>query len=126
MNNMAKIIKAERTSKNLTQNEVATLLGVTQDSISLWENGRRIPDTQYLKELCKIFDISADYLLGLEDDFGERVSLIHENATNYTTEEQELIKNFRKLNYYKQQLIKNNIKAMLPAEAESKQNKNKA
>ena len=123
MNTIAEIIKTERINKNLTQKAVAELLGVTQDSISLWENGKRIPDTQYLKDLCKIFDISADYLLGLEDDFGAKLAPMGATTTNYTAEERQLIEDFRKLNYYKQQLIKNNIKAMLPAEAESEQKK---
>lgn len=80
MNNIGEIIKTERKNRNLTQKDLAKLLGVTQDSISLWEMGKRIPDTQYVIEFCKIFDISAGYLLGLEDDFGARV----QNAGNST------------------------------------------
>lgn len=51
----------------MTQNQLAEALNVTQDSISLWETGKRIPDTQYVVALCKFFDVSADYLLGLSD-----------------------------------------------------------
>lgn len=67
MNNIGKIIREEHLNKNMKQEELAQLIGVTQDSISLWENGKRIPDTQYIILLCKALDISADYLLGLED-----------------------------------------------------------
>ena len=67
MNNIGKIIREERLNKNMKQEELAQLIGVTQDSISLWENGKRIPDTQYIMLLCKALDIAADYLLGLED-----------------------------------------------------------
>ena len=58
-------IKELRKERELTQGNLAQVLGVTQDSISLWEKGKRIPDTQYVYELCKFFSVSADYLLGL-------------------------------------------------------------
>ena len=67
MNGIGEIIREERIHKNLTQSQLAERIGVTQDSISLWEKGKRIPDTQYIIALCKVFGISADYLLGLED-----------------------------------------------------------
>lgn len=63
---IGEIIRAERINKNMTQEELAIKLGITQDSISLWEKGKRLPDTQYIIELCKIFEISADYLLELK------------------------------------------------------------
>lgn len=67
METIGKIIRAERLAKNLKQEELANLVGVTQDSISLWENDKRVPDVHYIILLCKVFNISADYLLGLED-----------------------------------------------------------
>ena len=73
MNTIAKIIKEERTLRKMTQDELAKVLGVTQDSISLWEKGKRIPDTIYIIELCKYFDISADYLLCLKDIDGSKI-----------------------------------------------------
>lgn len=67
MEHIAWVIRNERTVKGMTQAELAQALGVTQDSISLWELGKRYPDTQYLAPLCRVLQISADYLLGLED-----------------------------------------------------------
>lgn len=61
------IIKEERTLRNWTQTYLAEQINVTQDSISLWEKDKRIPDTQYIIALCKIFKISADYLLRIND-----------------------------------------------------------
>ena len=54
----------------MTQNALAGLLGVTQDSISLLEKGKRLPDTHYIVLLAKYFEVSSDFLLGLSDDFG--------------------------------------------------------
>ena len=59
------IIKAERLKQGLSQGELAQLVGVTQDSISLWELGKRLPDTRYIVLLCEALNISADYLLGI-------------------------------------------------------------
>lgn len=74
MKSMGEIIKEERTVKGITQSELAKAVGVTQDSISLWELGKRLPDTIYLRRICKILDISADYLLGLENEDGAKIA----------------------------------------------------
>ena len=62
-----KRIKELRKLNNLTQTQLAEKLQTTQDTISLWELGKSYPDIESLIILCKIFNISADYLLGLED-----------------------------------------------------------
>lgn len=67
MTDIGNRIKLERTAKKISQSELASALGITQDSISLWETGKRLPDTQYIVLLCKYFEITSDYLLGLED-----------------------------------------------------------
>ena len=61
-----KIIKEERLQHAMTQRELAEIIGVTQDSVSLWEKGKRLPATEHIIALCKFFKISADYLLGLD------------------------------------------------------------
>lgn len=60
-------IREERLANNLKQDELGKMIGVTQDSISLWENDKALPGTQYIVLLCKALNISSDYLLGLED-----------------------------------------------------------
>ena len=70
--NIGNRIKEIRIDNKLTQAQIAKKLNVTQDSISLWENNKRLPDTQYIIEICKIFNIKADYLLCLEDETGSK------------------------------------------------------
>lgn len=53
-----------RKSHNMSQAELAEKLGVTQQTISKYENGSREPDTETLKLLSSIFNVSIDYLLG--------------------------------------------------------------
>lgn len=52
-----------RKEKNMTQEELAKRLHVTDRAISHWEKGRRLPDVFLLKEICDIFDISINELI---------------------------------------------------------------
>lgn len=60
------IIKQLRIEKGLTQTELATMLFTSQDTISLWERNKSLPDVESVIELTKIFNVSADYILGIE------------------------------------------------------------
>ena len=51
----------------MTQTELASLLCTTQDSISLWELGKSYPDIPTLIKIANIFEVTTDYLLGLEN-----------------------------------------------------------
>ena len=61
------ILKELRKERKMTQTELASHLCTTQDSISLWELGKSYPDIPTLIKIAKFFDISTDYLLGLEN-----------------------------------------------------------
>ena len=60
-------IKELRKLKNLSQTTLGKILGTTQDTISLWELNKSLPDIEMLKKLCVEFDVSADYMLGLKE-----------------------------------------------------------
>ncbi len=59
-------IKELRKKYNIIQNDLAVLLGVERACISHWEAGSKIIGTVYLYKIAKVFNISVDYLLGLE------------------------------------------------------------
>lgn len=61
-------LKAIRTSKGMTQKNVYEILGVSPNCYASWEQGRTQPDIASIKKLCEIFNVSADYLLGLKDE----------------------------------------------------------
>lgn len=61
-------IKQLREAKKLSQKRLAEQLKVAQNTISSWEHGKREPDTETIKALTEIFDVTADYLLGLSDE----------------------------------------------------------
>ncbi len=60
-------LKLLRIEKKLSQPELAQLVGVSNGMISFWENAINEPTITNLVKLCQIFEVSADYLLGLED-----------------------------------------------------------
>lgn len=55
-----------RKQKGITQDELASFLGVTKASVSKWENGQSMPDIMLLPEIATYFDITVDALLGYE------------------------------------------------------------
>ena len=59
-------IKELRKERGLSQTQLASLLFVSQDTISLWELNKSLPDVKALVALTKIFDVSSDYILGIE------------------------------------------------------------
>ncbi len=58
-------LKGLRVSKGLTQDQLALRLGVTKSIISAYESGTRYPSLEMLVKLSKSFNVSSDYLLGL-------------------------------------------------------------
>ena len=59
-----KVIFDLRTSKGLSQDELAEKVFVTRQAVSRWETGKTIPNTETLKLLSKLFDVSINTLLG--------------------------------------------------------------
>ena len=55
-----------RKDRNLTQDQLATLIGVKNSVISFYEVGERIPSPEVLKKLALALHVSSDYLLGIE------------------------------------------------------------
>lgn len=64
---MKERLKLLRKQKGVTQKTVADAIGVTLSAYSNYEQGLREPNNQILVNICKYYDVSADYLLGLED-----------------------------------------------------------
>lgn len=60
-------LKELRTESKFTQKQLAEKLGTTNSSVCDWECGRSEPGIDHIVKLCKLFEVSADYLLGLED-----------------------------------------------------------
>ncbi len=59
-------IRSLRKENHLTQTQLAKLLSTTQDTVSLWELGKSYPGVLDVITLTKIFNVTADYILGIE------------------------------------------------------------
>lgn len=55
-----------RKNKNLTQMQLAEKLGITDRAVSKWENGKSLPDSSIMLELCGLLDITVNDLLSGE------------------------------------------------------------
>ena len=56
-----------RKIKNMTQSELGSLLNVSAQAVSKWENNQSEPDMETLKRMCSIFNVSLNELLSYEE-----------------------------------------------------------
>ena len=61
---LSQTLKQLRADRHMSQAELATMLGITQQAVARWERDKSTPDADTLKKLADFFDVSADYLLG--------------------------------------------------------------
>lgn len=64
---LAERLKELRMEKGIVQNRLAKELGLSNASISYWENGKQEPSASAIFKLANFFEVSADYLIGLKD-----------------------------------------------------------
>ena len=63
---IGKFIAECRKKKKLTQMELAEKLNITDRAVSKWENGRAMPDSSIMLELCNLLGITVNELLSGE------------------------------------------------------------
>lgn len=83
---IGRFIAKLRKEKNMTQQELANKLNVTDRAIGNWENGRRMPDYSLLNDLCKELNININELLS-----GEKIK-----ESDYITKAEENFINLKK------------------------------
>lgn len=105
---ISKLIAKCRKEKNLTQRELAEKVGVSDKSVSKWENGKCLPDVSLYMELCEILGITInEFFLGekiQDNDFKERADqnlLKALENSNFTLEE--------KIRYYRKKWQRDHV-----------------
>lgn len=95
---IGKFIAECRKRKKMTQSELGERLGVTEKSISNWENGRNMPDLSLFKPLCDELCITINDLLSgekvKEKDYKEKLEKNIINTIDYTNKKIENRNNF--------------------------------
>lgn len=65
---MGERLRVTRASRQITRKEVAEALHVTRTQVSDIENGKSGTNLERFVQLCELYRVSSDYLLGITDD----------------------------------------------------------
>lgn len=96
MIDISKRIKELRLEKNLKQKDVAMHLNIATNTLSQFENNKGRPSLEVLSAMADFFEVSLDYLVGREDDFGN-VIVSGQTSDRLTEKEERLLTAFNKL-----------------------------
>lgn len=66
MAEFSEILKDLMAKRNMSQPDLADILGVSRVSISKYQNGKALPDYDGLLKIADLFNVTTDYLLGRE------------------------------------------------------------
>ena len=84
---IGRFISKLRKEKNMTQEQLAEKLGITNKSVSRWENGKTMPDLSIFKQLCETLDISINELMSGErikdEEYSEKLEENFINTIDY-------------------------------------------
>ena len=116
MDTLGKRILKLLNEKNLTQKELAKIVGTTEVSIGRYINDKREPNATMLASIASALNVSTDYLLGrpnkynaskekskateLEEDFPEGVSVLYRANQNLTPEQKEVMLRMIKATFF--------------------------
>lgn len=97
----------------MTQTELAKRIGVIQQSIAQYLSGRAMPALDSFANLCKVLDVSADYLLCLENDYG----IVNYNTQEFSMgqDEAKLLDDYRQLNAASRAKLQGYMQGLLSA-----------
>ena len=99
---LGKTLRRYRLNAGVGVKELAERLGVSATTIGYWENGRFNPTPEMMARLCRMFDIPAAELLGLEE-------------SETTMDEKNLLMNYRQMSDLGKQLAFSAVNAMAEA-----------
>ena len=81
-----------REEKQLSMLALAKKIGVSDAAVCKWENGTNEPKASYILLLANFFEVTTDYLLGLENEIGfNTFSAPQKNTTSFPADAQELV-----------------------------------
>ena len=119
---MRTTIKSLRKEKGWTQIHLAKLLHIDQTTISKWELGKALPDTNTLIALASLFDVSTDYLLC------RSIFYYPDNVAALPSSEKEILSIYRRLPkdlQHRAMAYMRNLGELIDQESETTQKKKK-
>lgn len=120
------IICELRKEKNISQQKLADSIGVNQATIAKIEVNRNEATAATIRKLATYFDVSADYLLGLENDYGAKIAgtvpaTADAMGDTLTSEERKLVEVYNSLSPDMQQTLWSLLSTWAPSIATKKQ-----
>ncbi|MDR1094077.1 MAG: helix-turn-helix domain-containing protein [Clostridiales bacterium] len=97
-------LKELRSDARLSQTQLARELNVSAPNICRWEQGGVEPTASNIKAVAEFFNATADYLLGLENDLGEKTSS-PTRAPSFVSVTEQIIDEIHTLNEAEKQNI---------------------
>ena len=68
-----KRLRELREEKGLSQEQLGLMFSISQTTIGKYEREQIEPNIELIKAFCRYFDVTADYLIGLEDETGAKI-----------------------------------------------------
>jgi len=103
-------IRELREQHGLQQKNLAIDLGVSQPTVSDWENGRKVPSAKSTAKLADYFGVSVDYLLGRDVPDDKKIT---PDEPELTEGEKEWIELFRQLSDDQRQMIRGMMRGIV-------------
>ena len=95
MTNFGERLYKLRNSKNLSQGDLADRLNVSRQTVSKWENGMCMPETEKLVQLSEIFKVSTDYILKGEEGTNEPIYIyLKEDSGNQSKVSERIVRKY--------------------------------
>ena len=102
-------IKELRLERNLKQKEVASALHIATNTLSQFENNKGRPSLEVLTLMADFFNVTVDYLIGREDEFG---NVLNFNDGMLSSEEKTLLNLYSKITPSEREIILKQLKAL--------------
>lgn len=107
-NRLGELIRKRRIAKDMTQELLASIFGMSKNTVGAWEQGRNIPKVDDIPALCEVLDISIYEFFGLPTPFED------------TPEGREFLRKVSELNDYNMNLISRIADDMIDAQEEER------
>lgn len=109
---ISSILYELRVERGVSQKELAEAIGVSQSTIAKIEVGRNEATASTIRKLASYFNISTDYLLEFEDDFGVRVDDKEKKPDTLSAEERRLLEGYREINASGKKLVMQTVETL--------------
>lgn len=124
MESIGQRIRKLREMKNMTQTELSQSLGMkTYTTVSKWESDNNFPKGKDLKRLAEIFNVSSDYLLGLDNIDSKPTRSIETIYNQLEDSRQKEVYDFAEYHLKEQETAAANSNKVIPLKEKKKETK---